>query len=227
MESTAESADRQPRTNAELREEATARMVETAIRLIAEKGAARLPLVDVGREAGYSHSLPTYYFKTKTRLVVEVYRHIIVSFQSRSRAWIKARFPGRVRSGMENLEATVRAYYGLAGKDPERSRAMHLMWAESFSSVPELREEVRALNARSLAMLAEQIRAGIRRGEIDPDIDVESLAIAILGLLRGATAQYLLEPETVDIERLSNTVVAMLRGGIGTREPTSHPTERT
>ncbi len=157
--------------------------------------------------------------------MVEVYRHLVLSFQSRSRAWIKARFPGRVRSGMENLEAIVRAYLGLAGQNSTRPRAMHLMWAESFSSVPELREEVRALNARSLAGIAEQLHAGIRRGEIDPDVDVESLAIAILGLLRGATAQYLLEPETVDIERLSNTIVAMLRGGITTRQPVSAPTE--
>ena len=52
-----DSPDR-PRTNAELREEAISRMTLTAIRLIAEHGAAKLSLVDVGREAGFSHSCP-------------------------------------------------------------------------------------------------------------------------------------------------------------------------
>lgn len=206
-------ADR-PRTNAEMREEATARMIDTAIRLIAEKGAVRLPLVDVGREAGYSHSLPNYYFRSKTRLVVATYRHIITSFQDRARNWIKARSPQRVRSGMENLEATMRAYLGLAEQDAVRARAMHVMWAESFSSMPELAGEVKDMNAQSLAALGEQIRAGIRRGEIDPDTDVEAISVAILGMLRGVTAQYLLEPETTDIERLSSAIVALVQRGI-------------
>ncbi len=88
-----------PRTNAELREEATSRMIDTAIRLVAERGATRLSLVDVGRESGYSHSLPNYYFKTKKRLLVEVYARIVANFQQRAKVWAKAHARTPLRPG--------------------------------------------------------------------------------------------------------------------------------
>ena len=65
------------RTNAELRDEAIGRMTTTAMRLVAARGAARLSLVDVGRESGYSHSLPNYYFGSKKGLLLHVYRYIV------------------------------------------------------------------------------------------------------------------------------------------------------
>ncbi len=70
---------------------------------------------------------------------------------------------------------------------------MHALWAESISSMPELLEEVRPLNQGSLQMFEEQIRIAIQRGEIDPGVDVESLAVMIFGMLRGVVAQWLIE----------------------------------
>src|SRR5690606_32663532 len=74
---TATAARDMARTNLELREEATDRMVKAAIELVAEKGASRLTLAEVGRRAGYSHTLPNYYFKNKTNLLSLVYSNII------------------------------------------------------------------------------------------------------------------------------------------------------
>lgn len=210
--------EHKPRTNAELREEATGRMVETAIRLIAQRGASKLSLVDVGRESGYSHSLPNYYFKTKKGLLLEVYAFIVDSFRARARKWIKGNIKHWVRPGLDNIEATVRAYLGLAGTDPTRSRAMHVLWAESFSSMPELLEEVRPSNRRTLEFFEEQIRIGIQRGEIDPEVDPEALAVVIFALMRGAVAQHLLDPERVSLERVTESVMSMLRRGILARD---------
>lgn len=212
-----------PRTNAELREEATGRMLSTAIRLIAQKGASRLSLVDVGRESGYSHSLPNYYFKTKKHLLLEVYAFIVGSFRIRSRAWIKEHMPQPIRPGIGNLEASVRGYLALATTDDTRSRAMHALWSESLSSMPELLEEVGPSNRRNLAMFEQQIRAGIQRGEIDPEVDVEALAVLVMGVLRGAVWQKLVDPGRVDLDRVSDTVVCLLRNGLIPASPAPSP----
>ena len=216
------SLDAGPRTNAELREEATGRMVETAIRLIARHGASKLSLVDVGRESGYSHSLPNYYFKTKARLLLEVYDFIIGRFKKSAQAWNRNRLGRHPRPGLENIEATIHAYLGLASAEPTRSRALNVLWAESFSSMPELLEEVRPSNASTLSFLEDQLRIGIRRGEIRADIDVESMAVILIALLRGTVSQSLIEPGRVDLARVCEAVLGLLRQGVAVPTETVH-----
>jgi len=207
-----EDLDDKPKTNAELREVATSRMIQTAIRLIARTGASKLSLVDVGRESGYSHSLPNYYFKTKQKLLLEVYAYIVEDFAIRAAAWMRKHFPGRVTPGLVNIDATIRSYLALVHVNPERSRAMNVIWAESFSSMPGLLEEVRPSNARTQLFFEEQIRVGIAMGEIDPAINPKTLAVVIVSSLRGAVSQYLIDSKGVDLDAVANTLVALLHG---------------
>lgn len=210
----AEIDDEGPRTNAEHREDATRRMMETATRLIAERGASKVALVDVGREAGYSHSLPTYYFKSKKRLLLEVYSFIIARARRRIRDWTKERAAERVRPGIGNVQATIRAYLGLAHTDPTGSRAMSILWSEAISSMPELLEVVRPQNAEFVSFFEQQIRIAIQRGEVDPSVDAESVALLVVSTLRGAVAQYMAEPERVNLERIAETIVELLNRSI-------------
>lgn len=217
----------QPKTNAELREVAISRMIQTAIRLIARDGASKLSLVDVGRESGYSHSLPNYYFKTKQKLLLEVYAFIVGRFRTRATAWAREHIAGRITPGLENIDATVRAYLALVRVDPERSRAMNVIWAESFSSMPGLLEEVRPANARTLLFFEEEIRIGIAKGEIDPSFDPKALAMVIVSTLRGAVSQYLLDSDGVNLDTVADTLVALLRKGVRPAPPPAdggHPT---
>lgn len=205
---------RRPRTNAELRDEAIARMLKTAIRLIAERGATRLSLVDVGREAGYSHSLPNYYFGSKAGLLRQVYAHIISGARPRIRDWARRRYPERIRPGLSNIRATVLAYLGLIKEDLTGARAMHVLWSESISSMPELVDAVRPWNRLFVEFFDQQLRIGIARGEVAPDLDVESVAILLAAVLRGAVAQMLADPEQVDIERLAMAAVRLIERGV-------------
>ncbi len=202
------------RTNAEHRDEATRRMMETATRLIAERGASKVALVDVGRDSGYSHSLPTYYFKSKKRLLLEVYSFIIARARRRIRDWARERVSERIRPGIGGIQATVRAYLGLACTDPTASRAMSILWSEAICSMPELLEVVRPQNSEFVGFFEQQIRIGVQRGEIDPSVDAESVALLLVATLRGAVAQYMAEPERVNLERLAETIVDLLNRSI-------------
>lgn len=208
-----------PKTNAELREVAISRMIQTAIRLIARDGASKLSLVDVGRESGYSHSLPNYYFKTKEKLLLEVYGFIVGRFRMRATGWAREHISGRITPGLENLDATIRAYLALVRVDPERSRAMNVIWAESFSSMPALLKEVQPANARTLQYFEEEIRTGVAKGEIDASIDPKGLAMVIVSTLRGAVSQYLLDSDGVNLDVVADTLVGLLRKGVKPAAP--------
>ncbi len=206
-----------PRTNAELRDEAIGRMTTTAMRLVAERGAARLSLVDVGRESGYSHSLPNYYFGSKKGLLLHVYRYIVHNARDKIRNWYRVRLPGQVRPGMSSIGATVRGYLCLVHQDPTGSRAMHVLWSESISSMPELIEAVRPMNRRFVEFFDEELRFAIERGEIDADVDVEALSLLLAASVRGVVAQYMVDPERVDLQRVGDALLALLERGVGAR----------
>lgn len=173
---------------------------DPAIRLVAERGATRLSLVDVGRESGYSHSLPNYYFKTKKQLLVQVYTRIVGNFQQRAKVWAKAHARTPSRPGLSHLESTIGAYCNLSTDGPG-ARAMHALWAESISSDPP--ESCSRTSAREPALAADVRGADPDRDPARrdrPRVDVESLAVMIFGMLRGVVAQWLIDP-TVSIWR--------------------------
>ena len=209
------SSGERPRTNAALREEAIARMMQTAIRLIAERGASKLSLVDVGRGSGYSHSLPNYYFGSKRRLLLDAYEHIVGGAAARFRAWTRRRIPERIRPGLDDIRATLRSYLGVVSEDPFQSRAMHVLLAESISSMPELLEVVRPWNQRFVGYFERQLRLAIDQGEVDASIDVDAVAVLLAGLLRGVIAQHLADPERVDLDRIAAAAVRLVERGLG------------
>lgn len=205
------------RTKAELREEAIRKMIDAAIRLIAEKGASGLSIAEVGRAAGYSHSLPNYHFRTKKQLLLDVYSFIVGDYLRLSKDQMARRTGRTVRPGMDYLESTVRAYFSLS--DTPGARAIHVLWAESVSSMPELHEEIRESNRRNLDHFEAHVRIGIERGEIDASVDPRPVAVMLMGQLRGGLAQKILDPERVDLDALAETVVATLRRGLAPKQP--------
>lgn len=212
------------RTNLELREEATARMVKATIELVAEKGASRLTLAEVGRKAGYSHTLPNYYFKNKNNLLSLVYSNIISRFRDHMTAWTRSRPTARRKAGLASLMTLVEGYMEGAKTDSPRARATHVLWAESFSSMPELLGEVRKNNNETIFLIADHIRTGIARGEIRQDVDADALALILIGTLRGIVSQKLIDPQHADMDRISQTLVGVLLNGI--RSPATQEGEQ-
>jgi len=208
-----DSPDR-PRTNAELREEAIRRMTLTAIQLIANHGAAKLSLVDVGREAGFSHSLPNYYFGSKKGLLLHVYSFIVHGARGKIVRWWRTRQLGHIRPGLPNIRATIQGYLGLVEDDPAPTRAWHVLWSESISSMPELLEVVRTMNRRFIDFFVHELNVAIERGEADPDIDVEALALLLAASVRGVVAQYMVDPERVDLQRAADALILLLNRGV-------------
>jgi len=206
-----------PRTNAELRDESIRRMTETAIRLVAARGAAKLSLVDVGRESGFSHSLPNYYFGSKKGLLVHVYEFIVQGVSGKIVRWWQKRGFGKIRRGLPNIRATIRGYLGLVDDDPTPSRAWHVLWSESISSMPELLEVVRPMNRRFVDFFERELRVAIELGEADPGVDVEALSLLVAASLRGAIAQYMVDPQRVNLPRIADALIALLDRGVATQ----------
>lgn len=189
-----------PRTQAERREEAETRLVNAALRLVAERGYGDFTLADVGERAGYSRGLPAHYFKRKEDLLALVAQHAVDAYY----ASVARELPSE--PGLPRVREMIRSYV----KGPTRigNRAMSILVAEAIVR-PSLKETISRLNRKGLAALRRELEAGIETGTIRADCDAETEAKVIFAFLRGQISFAALDPG-FDAETVAEAFIAML-----------------
>ena len=79
----------------------------------------------------------------------------------------------------------------------------------ALGPIPELRGELMQLHQELRERISEWIRKGIERGEIRSDVEPEDEAVIFHGAMRGLGHQWMLDPDSVDLER---AYAALIRG---------------
>lgn len=192
------------RTQAERRLEAERRLLRAAVAIVAEHGLERFTLAEVGEAAGYSRGLPAHYFGSKEGLVARLAEQIVGGFGVGL---------GRVEKhgpGLERLIGTVAFYFDSAAQDPTTTRVLFAVLGEAVTNKT-LSAKIGALNAASAKAFAVNLKAGIAAGDVRKSINARAQAMLILSGLRGAVAQWLTDPETVDLRALKSEFVASLK----------------
>lgn len=196
---------RRRRTQAERREEAERLILDAAVRLVAEKGLDEFTLADAGEAAGYSRGLPAHYFGSKADLLSAVADHIREWFSTGLRTRVDQR-----RRGLANLIAGIDFYIGACDTDRTMLLALHTVLAGALHKPP-LAQTIARLNRESVEEIEGAIRAGIANGEIRRNIDPRAWSILILSSVRGIVAQWLVDPDHVDLLPLRANLIATLK----------------
>jgi AcrR family transcriptional regulator len=192
------------RSQAERRSEAERRLLHAAVHIVAEQGLERFTLAEVGEAAGYSRGLPAHYFGSKEGLVGALAAHIVGGF---GRGLVRSEKHG---AGLERLLGTASFYFDSAQRDPLTTRALFAVLGEAATNAA-LRQKIAELNARSVKPLADSIRAGIVAGDIRKTVNAKAQAVLILSGLRGAVAQWLVDPNGIDLKALRGEFIASLK----------------
>lgn len=191
------------RSQAERRDEAERRLLQAAVRLVAERGLERLTLADVGEAAGYSRGLPAHYFGSKAGLIVTLARHMTEGF---GRALDRTEHH---RPGLQRLLGTVAFYLDTAGRDPVGTRALFVLLGEGLSNRL-ISDQLAELNAFSAKAFELNLRAAVAAGEVRADIDARAQGVLVLAGLRGAVGLWLLAPAEIDLPAVRDSFVASL-----------------
>lgn len=163
------------RTQAERREDARQRVLLAATALVAVHGSRAVSLAAVGEAAGYSRGIVHHHFGSKAQLLEELIK-FTQTFD----------VPADSATGLGRLTDFVAAYLsGLHERSP-RSEAFLKLWTESAGAEPSLAELFAERDAQFREVLAQYIVDGINDGSVRPDIDPQTAAVAIIGLLRGS-----------------------------------------
>ena len=164
-------------------------MLDTAVALICECGAAGTTLKDVGERAGYSRGLASYRFGNKGGL----FSFIIHSIGD---AWLQElRHAVQDEVGLEAISRATDAHYRFVTEGTDHIRAFYMLWFDSIGPDPDLKQVVANIHERRRRDVAVWIEKGIAAGQIDAGVDIAGTAEQFCAAIIGIVYQWLATPE--------------------------------
>lgn len=190
-------------------------ILEAAVEVIVERGAAGARIADVAERAGTSAPLVLYYFESKDRLLTEAL------------AFAEDRFYVAAFAELTDLatarERLVRLIEFTCGHETTADilREDVTLWVELWSRA--LRNEVAArkraaMDHRWRRTIGDIVREGQRAGEF-ADIDVERFSMLLAALLDGMAMQNMLEDPEAGYEKARDICVSVARRYLEFSEP--------
>jgi AcrR family transcriptional regulator len=197
------------RTQADRRSEAERALLEAAARLFARRGIDQTSLADIGEEAGYSRGLVNHHFGSKAALVERLTGDAQRSFV--------AHLP-RAESGdeIDTLVGIAGAYLDMISRGTTETRSFYVMWGAALPADALLRPVFMTDDARFRDAIAALVETAQRNGTIDGGIDASGFAVAFVGLVRGITAQFLVDPG-VDVSGGADVCERFIRAALTPR----------
>lgn len=191
------------RSQSQRRAEAEQRIIESAIKIIANKGLSGLTLAAAGEGAGYSRGIASHHFGKKDELLIATIRFIMKRFSD----FLEA--DPNTEAGLPMLLAIIRRY--LEGvEDSSRIRAFLLILMEGVNN-PALTPAIAKANERAVRGIEANLRYGIEHGQIRKDINPRAQAVILLASLRGVMAQWLVDDVQVQLDAVAREFVNSVR----------------
>ncbi len=189
------------RTQQERKAESERAIILAALNLFAKQGYMRTTLNEIGKAAGYTGGLVSHRFGSKERLLQAVLNHIRTRF-------LDDQLGSAITT--ESAEASLRNYIEIYINEVTvregRIRALYVIMGEALGAVPEIRKDIAELNKRARNRLAGIIQRGIASGEFRNDVNPDTSAMLVMGILRGVVLQYLADPRAFNIKTVMKSV---------------------
>jgi AcrR family transcriptional regulator len=191
------------RSQEERRGHAEKAMLDAAARLFARRGVDQTSMADIGEEAGYSRGLANHHFRSRVALVERLARRTQCDFV--------ASLGDIGGQELEALVALAEAYLVALSRHPGQARAFFVLWGAALAEQAVLRPVFLVDDARFRDVVETLVRVGQRNETVRPEVDPAGVAVALVGLLRGIGAQFLVAPEQVDLVVARGTCAQFLR----------------
>lgn len=200
-----------PVTTQKRTEVSTRRLLQAAAELIAEQGYSHTTLVAIGDRAGYSHGLVTQRFGSKDGLLHALMQRLIND-------WAAVQLGPTLdpQSSLDGVTLMLAEIRDSVNRDPSMVRALYALMFEAIH-IPALHDDMVLLHERLRRRVADAISGAISQRHVRADVDPEAFARLVVSALRGASYQWLLDPNF----RFHDTVTDMIELVNGIAEPTT------
>ncbi len=178
-------------TQIERKEISDAKMLEAAVGLIVERGAAQATLKDVGERAGYSRGLAGYRFGNKAGLFDFVLRSV-------GDEWLaELTNVTEGKCGYQAIAAALDAHIQFCEDAPKHVEAFYRLWFESLAPESQLKTVILGIHKRRRADVIGWIEQGIEGGVVARMTDVELVADHFTASVSGIVYHWMSDPDNL------------------------------
>jgi hypothetical protein len=203
------------RTQQERRAASDEQLLKSAVGLIARRG-SNFSLAEVGRCSGFSHAMAGARFGSRAEFI----RNIRMTIRQQSYdTWEPHASARRPTDAFD-------AYLDWVSHADEGGRALYILLTEALTLESPDRADYAEHNLQ-LRQAFEQSIDETRIGKHPREVNTETIAIVLVGMLRGIAIQWLLEGDAIDLEKVRATARWILEKALGQMpKPDDRPTAR-
>ncbi|RAJ65475.1 TetR family transcriptional regulator [Streptomyces sp. Amel2xB2] len=187
------------------------KLFQAAVTLIADQGFSATTVDEIAERAGVAKGTVYYNFASKSELFEELLRHGVELLTADLRAAADATAQaggGRV----DALDAMVRAGLVFIDRYPAFTR---LYVAELWRTNRAWNSTLLVVRKEAVAVVEQELRAGVEEGELSGDIDVSLTAAALVGMVLVAALDWkAFQPER-SLDDVHGALSLLLQGRVG------------
>ena len=176
-------------------DEARTALIAAASALFAERGYADSSVAAIGEAAGVSRGLVNHHFGSKENLLHAVIETHLTEWEH---GIVAPAIAGK--RGLTALKAIIYAHLDLAHERPAYMLLLYRLMGEAVDPRNNLQAEFEQVHRRWRELGRYWWDEGVADGEIDPSIDQDVNASVIIGSVRGMTFDWLIAPESFDLQ---------------------------
>ena len=181
------------------------RIIDAAGKLMADKGVKLTTLADIAREAGISRGTLFYYYASKNDLIYDILEKHLSDLTDA----IFASLPRRRSSTADLASVLQSALTGLI-QDENSGRINLYLLQEAIIDNSDLKDRFAVKYQTWRELIAGQIA---RVFGISDSRRLQALGTLLLAMIDGLTIQFLLAPQSVNFQEISQQMVSMISAG--------------
>jgi AcrR family transcriptional regulator len=196
------------------------RILKTAATLFGTRGATQTGLADVAQQLGTTRQAILHHFPSKKKLVSAVLRR----YCSDDLVAACTRLPADGGfAALFTLTGTAR----YVQRHPTAASLPLALLGENFSPDDDENAFFRSTYDQARTAVTALLDGSVAKGEIGPDVDTGSVAVAVVSVLKGTQLQWVIAPDSIDLVAAIERYVTRLGAELGVAASAQRPGARS
>src|SRR5689334_16201285 len=183
------------------------RILEAAIKMFAERGFHTSTVAEIARAAGVADGTIYLYFKSKDDLLLRLFDEKMTQLLAEAKAAL-----AEERDAPARLKRIIQLHFSLVEKNPDLASALVVELRQSAQFLKSADRQ--KLGAAYLDLIAQVVRDGQERGELDVSVSPGTAKRAIFGALDELALGWLVSGRRTSLKKAGNEVAEWLVRGL-------------
>lgn len=196
-------------------------IMDAAVRVFSVRGVSHSTLGNIAKEAGVSRGAIYWHFKNKTDLLGALWDQLFLPIEP----IVQASLDLQENDPLGKMREALLAFFNILANDPLRLQLFRILHDKCEAVEDTCSMHLHRVNCHQNGMkwFGAILSNAVAKKQLPPAYDIHLASIATISFIDGLTANWLMFPELITVEReiplLIDSMIEMLRHGLSKQLP--------